>query len=194
MMDDHTPWDKSQYIPWCSHGISMKSHDEVGEKSLFWVTYVPAYATGPKKGLSRMRWIRTSRGWIYSFKDDHFEGWFSHLNSDTDFDVGKKRMVSFSRPLEKSHWYRGHLRILGSNLSLSQDLFCSTFCKGKIQNNNPELPRIPPIFQVSALQELPGRHKQLQKPLEAASAQQLQLDSSSDGVQSYRKNGGVSSE
>ena len=134
----------------------MKSHDEVGEKSLFWVTYVPAYATGPKKGLSRMRWIRTSRWWIYSFKDDHFEGWFSHLNSDTDFDVGKKRMVSFSRPLEKSHWYRGHLRILGSNLSLSQDLFCSTFCKGKIQNNNPELPRIPLFFRFQRFRSCQG--------------------------------------
>lgn len=156
MMDDHTPWDKSQYIPWYSHGISMKSHDEVGEKSLFWVTYVPAYVTGPKKGLSRMRWIRTSRWWIYSFKDDHFEGWFSHLNSDTDFDVGKKRMVSFSRPLEKSHWYRGHLRILGSNLSLSQDLFCSTFCKGKIQNNNPELPRIPLFFRFQRFRSCQG--------------------------------------
>ena len=67
------------------------------------------------------------------------------------------------------------------------------FLQGKNTKQQSRAAKNSPIFQVSALQELPGRHKQLQKPLEAASAQQLQLDSSSDGVQSYRKNGGVSS-
>jgi len=48
---------------------------------------------------------------------------------------------------------------------------------------------------LSLFQELRGRRKhlqQLQQKLLEAQAQQLQLDSSSGGVQSYRKNMGVS--
>ena len=51
------------------------------------------------------------------------------------------------------------------------------------------------ISTLSLFQELRGRRKhlqQLQQKLLEAQAQQLQLDSSSGGVQSYRKNMGVS--
>lgn len=58
----------------------------------------------------------------------------------------------------KSHWYRGHLRILGSNLSLSPQTYCMLdFLQGKkLENNNPELPRIPLFFRFQRFRSCQG--------------------------------------
>ena len=40
--------------------------------------------------------------------------------------------------------------------SITRPTVCSTFCKGKIQNNNPELPRIPLFFRFQRFRSCQG--------------------------------------